>query len=253
MAVTLNALADIPMIEPGDDLVSIIGDSVASHVGAVATGDVVVIAQKIVSKAEGRYVLLDRVQVTDAARDLAERIKKDPRRLQVVLSESAGIVAHRPGIVIAEHRLGFVMANAGIDESNVDHSAGERLLLLPEDPDRSAREIRQGLEARFGCRLGVVISDSFGRPWRNGVVGVAIGCAGVEAVRNLVGTHDMFGRQMQVTEVAVADEIASAASMLMGQGAERLPVVHIRGLAAAGNAPASSLIRPKERDMFRTW
>lgn len=251
MPVSLTALQDIPLIEPGDDLASIIGDAIERDMGGIVDGDVIAIAQKVVSKAEGRYVRLADVVVSDEANALASKIAKDPRRVQLVLQESNAVVASRPGIVIVEHRLGFVMANAGIDESNVDHSGGERVLLLPEKPDRSAGELKAVLEKRFGCRIGVVITDTFGRPWRNGVVGVAIGCAGIESVRDLIGAPDMFGRPMQVTEVAVADEIASATSMLMGQGSERRPVVVVRGLDVAGDRPAASIVRARERDMFR--
>lgn len=251
MPVTLTALSDIPLIEPDDNLASIIGDSIEREFGGLLDGDVLAVAQKVISKAEGRYVRLDDVLISAEAATLAAKIAKDPRRVELVLRESNAVVASRPGIVVVEHRLGFVMANAGIDESNVDHSAGERVLLLPENPDQSARQLKASLDDRFGCRIGVIITDTFGRPWRNGVVGVAIGCAGVESVRDLVGAPDIFGRQMQVTEVAVADEIASAASMLMGQGDERRPVVLIRGLDVAGDRPAASIVRARERDMFR--
>jgi coenzyme F420-0:L-glutamate ligase/coenzyme F420-1:gamma-L-glutamate ligase len=155
-------------------------------------------------------------------------------------------------VLIVEHRLGFVMANAGVDQSNIGPEGVDAALLLPEDPDRSAQWLKTRLDQAFKVDLGVVINDSFGRPWRQGVVGVALGAAGVPALRNLIGTPDLFGRRMRVTEVASADEIASAASLVMGQAGEGVPAVHIRGLALTGEAvPAAALVRPRELDLFR--
>ena len=250
--VTMTALEGVPLVEPGDDLSDIVGDAVARTTGRIESGDILVVAQKVVSKAEGRYVDLDAVEVSDKAIRLAADCEKDPRLVQVILSEAEAVVAFRPGLVIAEHRLGFVMANAGIDESNVSQNAGRRVLLLPEDPDRSARALKENLDRRFGVDVGILISDSFGRPWRNGVVGVAIGCAGVCALRDMVGTADLFGRPMEVTEVATADDLASAAALLMGQCAEATPLVQISGIVAAAPATAASvLVRPRQRDLFR--
>ncbi|MGL4556323.1 MAG: coenzyme F420-0:L-glutamate ligase, partial [Afipia sp.] len=169
------------------------------------------------------------------------------------LSESDEIVRHRPNVMIVAHRLGFVMANAGIDQSNIEHVNGEeRVLLLPRDPDGAAVQLKARFDAAFGARVGVIINDSFGRPWRNGVVGVALGAAGLPSLLDMIGEPDMFGRKMQMTEIAVADEIAAGASLLMGQAAEGLPVVIVRGLTfGAASRPASALVRPRERDMFR--
>jgi coenzyme F420-0:L-glutamate ligase/coenzyme F420-1:gamma-L-glutamate ligase len=206
-----------------------------------------------VSKAENRYVDLDSVVPSERALQLAPIVGKEPRYLEVILSESDEIIRHRPGIVITAHRLGFVMANAGIDESNIEHPQGRsRVLLLPVNPDSSAADLKSRFDQEFSANVGVIINDSFGRPWRNGVVGVALGAAGVPSLIDMIGAPDMFGRAMRVTEISVADEIASGASLLMGQGAEGLPVVVVRGASfKAPIRPASDLLRPRERDMFR--
>jgi coenzyme F420-0:L-glutamate ligase/coenzyme F420-1:gamma-L-glutamate ligase len=251
--VTLTAVPGIPLIEPGDNLASVLVDAFRSAGIELRDGDVVVVAQKIVSKAEGRYVELDRVEPSARAEELAALLKKDPRHVEVVLSESREVVRQREGLLITEHRLGFIMANAGVDQSNIAHPEGaERVLLLPEHPDASCAALKERLDEAFDADIAVVINDSFGRPLRNGVVGVAIGAAGLPSLQNLVGEPDLFGRALRVTEVAFADEIASAASMLMGQGAEGRPVVHLRGLTWSGPPrPATHLVRPKERDLFR--
>jgi coenzyme F420-0:L-glutamate ligase/coenzyme F420-1:gamma-L-glutamate ligase len=170
-----------------------------------------------------------------------------------VLSESTEVVRHRPNVLIVAHRLGFVMANAGIDQSNIEQLDGEeRVLLLPHDPDGSAAALKDRLDAAFGANVGVIINDSFGRPWRNGVVGIALGAAGLPSLLDMVGSPDLFGRPMRVTEIALADEIAAGASLLMGQAAEGLPVVIVRGLTFdMPPRPASALVRPRELDMFR--
>jgi coenzyme F420-0:L-glutamate ligase/coenzyme F420-1:gamma-L-glutamate ligase len=252
-SITYFAVAGIPLIKPGDDLARIIVDALHADGLPLQSGDIVVIAQKIVSKAEDRYVELSDVHPSEQARTLAEQIGKDPRYVEVVLSESAEVVRYRQNVLIVAHRLGFVMANAGIDQSNIRHVDGEeRVLLLPRDPDGSAAALKAGLDAAFDADIGVIINDSFGRPWRNGVVGVALGVAGLPSLLDLIGQPDMFGRPMQMTEIAVADEIAAGASLLMGQAAEGLPVVVVRGLTFdAAARPASALVRPRERDMFR--
>jgi coenzyme F420-0:L-glutamate ligase/coenzyme F420-1:gamma-L-glutamate ligase len=251
--VTLAPLAGIPLIEPGDDLAAVLAQALRASGIAPRDGDVLVVAQKIVSKAEGRYVALAAVAPSPRALELAGPLKKDPRLVEVILRESREVVRYREGLLIVEHRLGFVMANAGVDQSNIVHDAeGERVLLLPADPDRSCAALKERLDAEFGADLAVVMNDSFGRPWRNGVVGVAIGAAGLPCVMDMVGEPDLFGRALRVTEVALADEIAAAASMVMGQADEGTPAVHIRGLAWRGvPGRASDLVRAKERDMFR--
>lgn len=247
------ALQGIPLVEPGDDLAELLKRALTGMELKLQRGDVLVIAQKIVSKSEGRYVRLSDVQPSSLALELAEQVGKDARFIEVVLSESDEIVKHRPNVLIAAHRLGFVMANAGIDQSNIEHRDGEeRVLLLPKNPDESARKLKSALEGADDLALGVIINDSFGRPWRNGVVGVALGAAGVPSLLSQVGVPDMFGRTMRVTEIAIADEIASAASLLMGQAGAGLPAILVRGLKLDGPASAAAaLARPKSQDMFR--
>lgn len=250
--VSLYPIPGLPLFKPGDDLATIIGEALSGAGLRLEDGDILVLAQKIVSKAEGRYVELDTVKPSERARELAERTGKDPRHVEVVLSESEEVVKVGPHVIVTAHRLGFVMANSGVDESNIEHGAGGRVLLLPRDPDASAASLKQAFDAMFGVSCGVVINDSFGRPWRNGTVGVAIGAAGVPTLVDRIGQPDLFGRKLKVTEIGAADEIASAASLLMGQAAEGVPAVLIRGFKLdAPSAPASALVRDKSRDMFR--
>ena len=251
--VTLTALTGITLVEPGDDLCAIAVAAFSANGIVPEAGDVLVVAQKIVSKAEGRYVDIATVQPSERAIALAAELDKDPRLVEVVLSESKRVVRHRPGLLIVEHRLGFVMANAGIDHSNVPTDDGvDRVLLLPEDPDGSARALREHLVRVFGSNIAVIVSDSFGRAWRKGTVGVALGAAGLPALVDLRGHSDLFGRALLVTETGFADEIAAAASLLMGQADEAMPMVLVRGLAwAAPELPAAALIRPAEHDLFR--
>ncbi len=251
--IMLTAVPGIPLIEQGDDLAGILIAALRTAGLRLGDGDVVVVAQKIVSKAEDRYVDLGDVMPSPKAIELAERLKKDPRHVEVILNESTEVVRSREGLLITEHRLGFVMANAGVDQSNIEHpDSRERVLLLPQDPDGSCARLKSALDEAFEADVAVVMNDSFGRPLRNGVVGVAIGAAGIPCLRNLIGEPDLFGRALRVTEVALADEIASAASMVMGQSGEGRPVVHIRGLRWRGPPGlATDLVRPKQRDMFR--
>jgi len=249
--VTLTPLHGIKLVEPGDDLGEITVAALRGNGLVPKDGDVLVVAQKIVSKAEGRYVDVSTVRPSERAIALAAEVDKDPRFVEVVLSESKRVVRHRPGLLIVEHCLGFVMANAGIDHSNVAAEDGtERVLLLPVDPDGSAQALRRHLTEVFG--LGIVISDSFGRPWRKGTVGVALGAAGLPAFVDLRGRPDLFGRELLVTETGFADEIAAAAGLLMGQADEAVPMVLARGLAwSAPDLPAAALVRPAEHDLFR--
>jgi coenzyme F420-0:L-glutamate ligase / coenzyme F420-1:gamma-L-glutamate ligase len=251
--VNLMPLDGIKLVEPGDDLGAIAVEAFTANGVVPETGDVLVVAQKIVSKAEGRYVEVASVEPSARAIALAAEVDKDPRFVEVVLSESKRVVRHRPGLLIVEHRLGFVMANAGIDHSNLPTAGGiERVLLLPEDPDGSARRLRENLVQIFATDIAVVISDSFGRPWRKGTVGIALGTAGLPAVVDLRGLPDLFGRELLVTETGFADEIAAAAGLLMGQADEAIPMVVIRGLRwSAPEVPAAALIRPAEHDLFR--
>ena len=250
---TLSVVPGVPLLTPGDDLGAIIIESMENAGLVPEDGDIVVMAQKIVSKAEGRYVDLATVTPSPRANELAAKVEKDPRLVEVILSESVRVVRQNPGVLIVEHRAGYVMANAGIDRSNVDSSAGdEPVLLLPLDSDAAAEDLCARFANHFGVQLGVVINDSFGRPWRRGTVGVALGAAGICALNDQRGRLDLSGYPLQVTETALADEVASAASLLMGQADEKTPVVLVSGLTRADVLiPASELIRSAEADLFR--
>ena len=250
---SIIGLAGVPIVQPGDDLAQITLAACEKTGITLADGDVVVVAQKIVSKSEGRFVEVASVTASERAVALAAETQKDPRFVEIVLSESRRIVRHRPNLIVAEHRLGFVMANAGIDHSNVGPNDGkERVLLLPVDPDASALALQQQLAARTKKRLAVIISDSFGRPWRRGTVGIALGAAGLPSVIDWRGQPDLFGRTLEVTETGFADEIAAAASLVQGQAAEATPIVIVRGLSwNAPEAPAGAIVRPPEHDLFR--
>ena len=246
-------LPGLPIVEPGDDLVDLIASSLQRLAIRLAHRDVLVVAQKIVSKAEDRFVYLDAVEPSPRARSLAEETGKDPRLVEVILGESRRVVRHRRDVLIVEHRLGFVMANAGVDSSNVGPSGGrQRVLLLPEDPDASAADLRKRLSACFDCDVGVVISDSFGRAWRLGATGVAIGAAGLPSLQDLRGQPDLFGRELEITTVAFADQVAAGAALAIGEAAEATPVVLVRGLDWSQPATnAQALIRPPGEDLFR--
>jgi coenzyme F420-0:L-glutamate ligase / coenzyme F420-1:gamma-L-glutamate ligase len=247
------ALPGLPMVQAGDHLPTLILTALQRSQLTLQDRDVVVIAQKIVSKAEGRTVDLATVTPSDRAVALAEEVGKAPEIVEVVLSESTRVVRSRPNLMIMQHRLGFVMANAGIDQSNVAEQDGKsRALLLPLDPDGSAASIRGELMAATKKSLGVIISDSFGRPWRRGTAGVAIGCAGLPSLIDLRGQPDLFGRTLEVSIIGFADEIAAAASLLQGQAAEGQPVVVVRGLQwSAPDAPVADLLRPPQEDLFQ--
>jgi coenzyme F420-0:L-glutamate ligase / coenzyme F420-1:gamma-L-glutamate ligase len=250
---TITGLSGVPLVRPGDDLAAIALAAYAASGLVPADRDVLVVAQKIVSKAEDRAVDVATVEPSERAVALAAEVEKDPRLVEVILSESRRIVRHRPNLVIAEHRRGWVMANAGIDHSNVAPDDGsERVLLLPLDPDASALALQRRLEEACGKRLAIIISDSFGRPFRRGTVGIALGAAGLPAVIDWRGHPDLFGRKLEVTETGFADEIAAAASLVQGQADEGTPIVLVRGLTwSAPNAPAAALVRPPEHDLFR--
>jgi len=245
--VELLAVPGLPMVKAGDDLAALIKDRLTGEL-ALRAGDVLVLAQKIVSKAEGRMVEVATVTPSQRAIELGAEVQKDPRLVELILSESVRVVRSRPNVLIVEHKRGFVMANAGIDQLNVAPQDGvERALLLPVDPDASAEALRAGLGA-----TALVIIDSFGRPWRRGTTGVAIGAAGLPSMLDLRGNPDLFGRILQVSISAFADEIAAAASLVMGQGDEAQPVVLVRGLTWKAPAnPASELVRPATEDLFR--
>jgi coenzyme F420-0:L-glutamate ligase/coenzyme F420-1:gamma-L-glutamate ligase len=250
---TLSVVPGIPLIAPGDDLGAIIVAAMDKARMAPVDGDIVVVAQKVVSKAQGRYVDLATVAPSSRAKDLADSTERDPRLVEVILSESTRIVRQHQRALVVEHRDGYVAANAGVDRSNVGASSGEDVvLLLPKVPDTAAETLRQHMELHYRTRLGVIISDSFGRPWRRGTVGVALGAAGIPALNDMRGQPDLFGRPLRVTETAFADEVASAASLLMGQADEAHPVVLVSGFAIADQQiPARALIRPASEDLFR--
>lgn len=250
MQMTLTALPGLPLVQPGDDLAGLILAGLQRAELDLQDGDVLAVAQKVVSKSEGRLVELGQVQVSERAANLAAQVDKDPRLVELILSESRSVLRTRPGLIIVEHRLGFVCANAGIDHSNVE--GDEQVLLLPQDPDRSAAELRQRLQTVSGTSLGLLINDSHGRAWRMGTAGVAIGASGFPALVDLRGTPDLFGDPLLVTEVGLADELACAASVLMGQAAEGRPVVHVRGLPyPLREGSVAELLRPEEQDLFR--
>ncbi len=240
----LIAPAGLPRIQPGDDLAALIAPA------GLKDHDIVVLAQKIVSKSEGRLFRLSDVTPSPRAVELGVTVDKDPRLIELILGESKEVVRAIRGVLIVEHRLGFVMANAGVDASNVDDP--EQVLLQPADPDGSARRLRQRFKEVAGVEVGVIINDSWGRAWRMGTAGAAIGAAGLPGLIDMRGQPDMNGRILRVTEIGHADEIASAASLLMGQAAEGRPVVIVRGLGPqARDGNAAELVRPKRMDLFR--
>lgn len=246
------AIPGLPLIRAGDDLPALIAAALVNADASPQAGDVVAIAQKVVSKAEGRRILLDTITPSPAAIDLAARADKDPRVAELILRESTAVIRVTRGVIITEHRLGIVLANAGIDRSNLEDSAGSALL-LPVDPDASATNLRAQLEQAFGVPLGVLITDSIGRAWRLGTIGHAIGCSGVTVLDDLRGQPDLFGRPMQTSEVAVADSLAAAAVLAMGEGAEGTPLVLIRGATGGSDAgqTARTGLRPGHEDLFR--
>jgi coenzyme F420-0:L-glutamate ligase/coenzyme F420-1:gamma-L-glutamate ligase len=255
MRLTLSPLAGIPLINPGDDLSQIILTALATNAVDLEDGDILVVGQKIVSKAEGRAVDLVTITPGEDALKLASQTNKDPRLVELVLRETRRVIRAAPGVIVVEHKLGFVCANAGIDHSNVaapDGTGHEWVLLLPCDPDRSASSIRRKLQKVSGKQLGVVINDSHGRPWRLGTVGACIGLSGIPALIDERGWPDLYGYTLRATIVAAADELAAAASLVMGQAAERTPIVHARGFPyALGEGSLGELIRPEAQDLFR--
>ncbi|MES3677320.1 coenzyme F420-0:L-glutamate ligase [Halomonas elongata] len=253
--VDLQALPGIPDIHPGDDLAAVLIETLQHQDMALNDGDLLVIAHKVISKAEGQVVALADITPSAEAHELAKQINKDPRKVDVILRESTRVVraVKRPeqdeGTLIAEHRLGFICANAAVDESNV--GAEETVILLPRDPDASARQLCARLEAAFGVRLGIVVTDTFGRPWRMGLVNVAIGLARVPARIDMVGERDAFGRVLSVTMPALADELAAASGLVMGKS-DKTPVVLFRGIDwRPCDSSANELIRPQQEDLFR--
>ena len=250
---TLTAVPGLPLVNSGCDVVELILGALASNNLVLQAGDVLVVAQKIVSKSEGRMVRLEEVKPSDQAIALAQKTTKDPRLIELILSESTEVLRAVDELIIVAHKLGIVLANAGIDASNVaPPSDVEQVLLLPRDPDGSAQDYHERIKQRTGVSVGIIINDSVGRAWRLGTTSLAIGVAGVTALEDHRGKPDLFGVSLKVSEEAVADELASAASLLQGQAAEKSPVVLIRGFVSdSDRQTAASLIRPVDQDLFR--
>lgn len=252
----LRALPGLPIVEPGDDLPQLISDGLMRAEIALAAGDVLVVTSKIVSRATGRFVELSTVVPSARAVEVANEVNRDPRLVELVLRESVAISRKKREVLITRHRLGFVCANAGIDCSNArpkhaPEATGPWALLLPEDPDGAAEQIRGALRERTGVDVGVILSDSHGRPFRLGTVGCAIGCAGLPALWDRRGDPDLFGNELQTTITALADQVAAAADLVAGQANEGRCVVHVRGLAfAATGSRASELVRPDDQDLY---
>ena len=247
-------LAGLPEIRPGDDLAALLAAAMIGLPGGPRATDILVVTQKIVSKAENLFVDLAGVEPDDEARELAERTRKDPRLVALVLRESVAVVRAAPGVLITRHRSGCVMANGGIDQSNLGPGGDGRVLLLPRDPDDAAARLRAALlrGSMAGDAPAVIIADSFGRPWRVGVTNVAIGAAGFPALVDQRGMHDRGGRPMAVTQTALGDLVAAAAGLIMGEADEGVPAAIVRGLAWSGlERPAADLIRPEAEDLFR--
>lgn len=251
----LTPVKRIPIVNPGDNLCDLILRGLYASKIKLKQNDILVVTQKIVSKSEARFVNLAEVRPSAGAKDLAKETVKDARFIELVLRESKEILRKRPGTLIVEHKLGFVCANAGIDHSNVQNLGGkaeEWVLLLPENPDRSAKELRAAIQESVGMRIGILIIDTHGRAWRNGTMGAAIGLSGIPGVVDLRGKPDLFGYQLQVTQVAAADELAASASLVMGQTAENIPVVHVRGFPyELRESSLKELLRSRELDLFR--
>jgi coenzyme F420-0:L-glutamate ligase/coenzyme F420-1:gamma-L-glutamate ligase len=250
---TVTALDGIPQVEPGADLGALLVAALERNGNGLRARDVVVVTSKIVSKAEGRLVDLGLLEPSERARELSQITKKDARLVEVILAEAAEVIRAKPNVLIVATRHGLILANAGIDQSNLgteDH--GRSVLLLPERPDESARRLKERLDAHYSADIGVIISDSVGRPWRLGTVGLAIGAAGVPSLWDRRGEPDLSGRPLEVTEVAFADAVAGAAVLAMGEAAEGRPAALVRGLDWSAEArPASALVRPRSEDLFR--
>jgi coenzyme F420-0:L-glutamate ligase / coenzyme F420-1:gamma-L-glutamate ligase len=253
VAARFTALAGVPLIKPGDDLATIILAALAASGEKLRDGDVLILAQKVVSKAQGRSVQLGSVVPSQRAEQLARDVNKDPRLVELILRESTEVVRHRRDVLIVAHRLGFIIANAGIDFSNIEQGRGDdTALLLPHDPDRTSAELRTALFERTGTDVAIIINDSHGRAFRNGTVGTAIGASGLPALADLRGQPDLYGRSLHGSEVALADEIAAAASLLMGQAGEGRPIVLARGIPMSRRAgSAAELVRERKIDLFR--
>ena len=252
LELSVTTFDGVPMVRPGDDLAQLALDAAARRGLRFGDGDILVLAQKIVSKAEGRLVRLDTVEPGAEARELAAATDKDPRLVQLILDESACVMRAKPGVIIVRHRLGHVGANAGIDQSNIEHEGGECALLLPRDPDASAARLHEALRAATGAHVAVLIADSLNRPWRLGTTGGAIGCAGFEVLDDRRGLSDLYGRELKVTMINRADSIAAFATLAMGETTERTPLALVRGFAPDHHpGSAAEIMRPLADDLFQ--
>ena len=255
MTLTFTPLPHIPLVCPGDNLADLLLTSLQTARISLEDGDILIVTQKIVSKAEGRLVNLETITPSKEATELAKTCQKDPRLIELILGESKEVLRVQPGTIIVEHKLGFICANAGIDHSNVCGEGGNPenwMLLLPKNPDNSALEIRKRIKVATSSRIGVMIIDSHGRPWRLGTIGTAIGISGVPALVDKRGWQDLFSYRLKITIIAAADELAAAASLVMGEAAEGIPAVHVRGFPyTLRESSLKELLRPKEKDLFR--
>ena len=251
--ISIWPLEGLPQVQPGDDLARLLVAAIERTGLVPQGGDILVVTSKIVAKAQGRFVALSTVEPGDRAREICALTGRDARLVQVILDEAREVLRVSPHVIVVETHGGLILANAGIDQSNLDaRDHGERVLLLPEDPDRVAAHLKTTLDARFQADLGIVLSDSVGRPWRLGTVGIAIGAAGIPSLWDRRGEADLAGRKLEVTEVAFADSVAAAAVLAMGEGAEGRPSALVRGFRQnARSRPASDLLRPKHMDLFR--
>ena len=249
---SVEPIRGIGLVEPGDDLPRLLLDAIKASGLVLEDGDVLAVAQKIVSKAEGRQVDLNAVSPSPEAVALAAETDKDPRLVQLILDESTEVMRTKPGVLIVRHKLGLVGAHAGVDQSNIDHDGGDAALLLPKAPDASAERIRRALLTATGRAVGVLITDSANRPWRLGTVGIAIGAAGLDVLDDRRGGNDLYGRELKVTLINRADSIAAAATLTMGETTERTPAALVRGLpATTPGHDAAMIVRPLEDDLFR--
>jgi len=250
VSLVLTPVKGLPLIQTGDDLPSLLITAIGTNQLAILENDILVITQKILSKSEGRFVNLADVTPSAKAVELSMITGKDPCLIEVILSESVEVLRAVPGTLITRHQLGFICANAGVDHSNIENGASH-VLLLPKDPSASAEHIRIAIQAKFGISIGVLVIDSHGRAWRNGSIGMAIGGAGVPMLSDQRGWKDLYGADLRVTQVAVADELAAAASLVMGQSSEGYPVVHVRGFPyPLIDQPFTALIRDRSKDLF---
>ena len=255
MSLILNPVKSIPLLQKGDKLAAIILDGLEKEGITIQDNDILVVTQKIISKTEGRYINLAKVKPSENALELAAICDKDPRLVEVILSESNSVLRCVKDVLIVEHRLGFICANAGVDHSNVgieENSDNIWYLMLPKDPDESARKIRDYIKAKKNVDIGILVIDSHGRAWRNGIAGISIGTAGVPELVDMRGQPDLFGNKLRITIIAAADELAAAASLMMGQADEHTPVVHVRGFPyKLAETSIKDVIRPKSKDLFR--